>query len=85
MHPLDFLFDTDETVISKFFKDKLVTSTHHQAVKRYGNILRPVCVHKSIIEGCENDHVITIQFHPEFNLVPGNHCYRFFDYLKNEW
>ena len=68
--------------IIDFYKDKLVTSTHHQAVKVPGINFEVLAVHKEdgVIEATKcGNNILTMQFHPEFQDVP-----EFFDRIK-EW
>ncbi len=81
-HNLNFHYDG---ILYKFFRDKLVSSLHHQAVRKTSSSLYTACVHNGIVEGLENDKIVTTQFHPEFDFVPGNHCDSFFKFLATEW
>jgi putative glutamine amidotransferase len=42
-----------------------VNSLHHQAVKIPGENLIPTTMFNNCIESTENNHIITVQFHPE--------------------
>jgi putative glutamine amidotransferase len=83
-HTLTFL--SAGTVVQTFFQGKLVSSLHHQAVVE-NNIysLSNICLYKGIVEASESKNIITVQFHPEFDWQPGNHCDDFFKFLVNEW
>ena len=56
-----------------------VNSLHHQGVVKPGKDLIPTSYYRGVIESCENDNIITVQFHPEFMKAE-----KFFSYLK-EW
>ena len=65
-----------------FYKDKLVTSTHHQAVLIPGNNFEILAIHKQngTIEATKcGNNILTMQFHPEYQEVP-----EFFNRIK-EW
>jgi len=65
-----------------FYKDKLVTSTHHQAVLIPGTNFEVLAIHKQngTIEATKcGDNILTMQFHPEYHNVP-----EFFNRIK-EW
>lgn len=73
-HPLENICSD---AINKFFGNKNVISTHHQAV--HHTPLRVTSSYKGIIESCENKYIISTQFHPEFQ--DGNE--KFFEYVLN--
>jgi len=65
-----------------FYKDKLVTSTHHQAVLIPGDNFEVLAIHKynGTIEATKcGNNILTMQFHPEYQDVP-----EFFNRIK-EW
>ena len=65
-----------------FYKDKLVTSTHHQAVLVPGDNFEVLAIHKynGTIEATKcGNNILTMQFHPEYQDVP-----EFFNRIK-EW
>jgi len=65
-----------------FYKDKLVTSTHHQAVLIPGIRFEVLAIHKQngTIEATKcGNNILTMQFHPEYQDVP-----EFFNSIK-EW
>jgi len=71
-----------ENPIIDFYKDKLVTSTHHQAVLTPGIRFEVLAVHKQYgtIEATKcGNNILTMQFHPEYQDVP-----EFFNRIK-EW
>lgn len=72
-HPLEFL--TEKSTIKDHFKR--VNSLHHQGVIKAGENLTPTSKFKGVIESCENDTIITVQFHPEWMNSKS-----FFNYLK---
>lgn len=68
--------------IIDFYKDKYVTSMHHQAVLKPGNNFEVLAIHPelSTIEATKcNDNILTVQFHPEVQSYP-----EFFNLVK-EW
>lgn len=73
-HPLE---DINDEVIKKYFGKKDIVSTHHQAVKY--TPLTVTSTYHGIIESCKNRHIISTQFHPEFE--DGNED--FFKYLAD--
>lgn len=73
-HPLENIVDD---TIKKYFGNKNVISTHHQAVK--STTLRVTSYFNNIIESCMNKYIISTQFHPEFE--DGNEA--FFNHLIN--
>lgn len=76
-HNLEIL--KDDSVVNKFFFDG-VNSLHHQGVIKVGKGLTPTSFHNGVFESCENNLIITTQFHPEFM----NDSQDFFDYIV-EW
>lgn len=86
-HGLEFDKGSENSIIRKFFEKEMVSSAHHQGVKRVGRYLRQVCTHKGLNEGSESDLIITTQFHPEFDWTPdpNNAANKFFNYLAKEW
>ena len=68
--------------IVDYYKDKLVTSMHHQAVLQPGKDFEVLALHPELftIEATKcNDNIITVQFHPEVQSYP-----EFFNLVK-EW
>ena len=45
-----------------------VNSLHHQGVISAGRGLKVTSSYRGIIESCEGDNIITVQFHPEFMM-----------------
>ena len=43
-----------------------VNSMHHQGVVKCGEGLRPTTYWKGVYESTENEHILTVQFHPEW-------------------
>lgn len=72
-HVLEFL--TRKSTIQDHFKT--VNSLHHQGVIVAGKNLVPTSEFKGVIESCENENIITVQFHPEFMGAKS-----FFNYIK---
>lgn len=66
-----------ESIIGKIFKQ--VNSLHHQGLIHPGNIF-PTSQYNEIIESCESDKFITVQFHPELMRVRESEI--FFDEIK---
>lgn len=52
-------------LIPNVFSEK-VNSIHHQGVVRCGEGLMPTTYWKGVYESTENDHILTVQFHPEW-------------------
>ena len=78
-HQLIYL--TQESIIrNMFFR---VNSLHHQGVIIAGKGLIPTSEFKGVIESCENNNIITVQFHPEF-MINCPESENFFSYLK-QW
>ena len=77
-HQLVYL--TQQNIIKKMFP--WVNSMHHQGVIKEGKGLTATSHFKGIIESCENDNIITVQFHPEF--MSERQSGSFFNYLK-QW
>jgi len=75
-HPLEI--ENENYLTPKFFDS--VNSMHHQGVIKEGKNLIPTSFYKGIIESCESENIITVQFHPEFM---GRQSKEFFSYLKN--
>ena len=44
----------------------VVNSIHHQGVVRCGEGLTPTTYWKGVYESTENEHILTVQFHPEW-------------------
>lgn len=84
MHKLEFApgVTPENSVICKFFKDKWVTSYHHQAVRNIGSGLKSICGYKGTNEGVESSKIISVQFHPEFDY---ENCVDFFNFINKEW
>lgn len=76
-HNLEIL--EENSIVNKFFSDG-VNSMHHQGVVKVGKGLTPTSFHEGVFESCENNLVLTVQFHPEFM----DDTQEFFDYIK-EW
>jgi putative glutamine amidotransferase len=72
-HKLKFL--TKNSTIKDHFE--FVNSMHHQGVIKAGKNLVPTSIHKGVLESCENENIITVQFHPEFMSASS-----FFNYIK---
>ncbi|PNX51822.1 MAG: hypothetical protein BV456_01720 [Thermoplasmata archaeon M8B2D] len=72
-HILEFL--TKNSTIKDHFK--YVNSLHHQGVIKAGENLVPTSQFKGVLESCENDKIITVQFHPEWMRSNS-----FFNYIK---
>jgi putative glutamine amidotransferase len=77
-HKLVYL--TQASIIKSFF-DGGVNSIHHQGVIKPGKELTPTSEYLGVLESCENENIITVQFHPEF-MTNSEESYRFFNYLK---
>lgn len=76
IHKLEFL--TENSTIKDYFT--FVNSLHHQGVIQAGKNLIPTSTYKGVLESCENENIITTQFHPEF--MTKNVSGKFFDYIK---
>lgn len=64
-HPGSHTIDTQEnSIVGKNFTR--VNSMHHQAVCNCGKGLEITGSYQGIIESCEGQTIITVQFHPEF-------------------
>jgi putative glutamine amidotransferase len=73
-HPLRII---EPGIISKFFEN--VNSYHHQGIARSAMMI--TSMYENVVESCESDNIITVQFHPEFmekRSIP------FFEAIK-EW
>ncbi len=77
-HKLVYL--TQQSIIKDMFP--WVNSMHHQGVVKEGKGLTPTSEFKGVIESCESENIITVQFHPEFMIESLSE--KFFNYLK-EW
>lgn len=67
-----------ESIIGKIFTQ--VNSLHHQGLIHPGNIT-PTSIYNDIIESCESNDIITVQFHPE--LMRSKETEVFFEEIKN--
>jgi len=61
-HDLEWVVSSG--LLYKYFNGKPVISMHHQAVLNAN--IKNVCLYGGVVEGCENNTIITTQFHPEF-------------------
>lgn len=66
-------------IVPYYFKN-MVNSSHHQAVKKEGLLLRTTTIYDHCIESTENEQIITVQFHPEG--MHQNISFRFFAYTS---
>jgi len=75
-HKLNF-FGGQLSIIKYLYENKNVNSMHHQGVIQVGRHLKTTSSYKGVIESCESQNIITVQFHPEF-MGDGE----FFDIIK---
>ena len=75
----ELIFTIQQSIVSNFFFDD-VNSMHHQGVIKEGKGLITTSYHNGVIESCESNNIITVQFHPEFMYSTD-----FFKYLEEEW
>jgi len=75
-HKLEFL--TKNSSIKDHFR--FVNSMHHQGVIKAGKNLVATSEFKGVLESCENENIITTQFHPEF--MQDTQAKSFFNYIK---
>jgi len=75
----ELIFTIQQSIVGNFFYDG-VNSMHHQGVIKEGKGLITTSYHNGVIESCESNNIITVQFHPEFMYSTD-----FFKYLEEEW
>jgi putative glutamine amidotransferase len=76
-HELNFVGNRGN--LSKFFKGKKIASTHHQGVIK--SSVMATSTYQGIIESVENNSIITMQSHPEYDSSNKE----FFTWLFNIW
>jgi putative glutamine amidotransferase len=75
----ELIFTTQDSIIKKMFKNG-VNSMHHQGVIKTGGGLTSTSEFGGVIESCESENIITVQFHPEFMWFRAE---KFFNFLKD--
>jgi len=63
-HAFDWVAPEESWIVPQTFRR--VNSMHHQAVIRPGTGLTPTSSFRGVIESCESENILTVQFHPEF-------------------
>jgi gamma-glutamyl-gamma-aminobutyrate hydrolase PuuD len=86
-HELVFANGVNEnnSVIYKFFNGKTIVSCHHQAVKKIADSsfnLKPIASYQGVNEAVESSKIISVQFHPEFDIENNK---PFFNFVATEW
>lgn len=75
----ELVYTSQQSIIRHFFGH--VNSIHHQGVIKAGKGLKPTTEFLGVIESCEEDKILTVQFHPEM-MVKNLTTRSFFAYLK---
>lgn len=76
-HPIEIL--KNFSILNLSYTSKMVNSMHHQGVTRTGRGAQPTSAFNNLVESCESDRIISVQFHPEFSV--GEEPINFFKYI----